>query len=1293
VTTFGVVKDGGLSDADVDAKNVFDTVNRLFGQLRMLEHPTNKNRIVITGADRVLNNNTKLSQAIGSLLLSFEGAEIDFALNKVIYAEVGRADVEFTRPLINNNVYHWFSISLATNTLELNNTLSGQIIVVPASEGNLDKDLAPKAVFSAGLKLGQVVLRGSGGLSINNILQENIVQLGVGSGGGGGDGTGDANELLERLKNIFDKSDYEFLTPNIFSINGSDEIDTSTAEFSIVSSNYLFKQIGNNIVSNEVLDEEYTSQSIGYLKDINNIDFYAYYDINNFDTNATFELSRAGGAAGTWQTFYPTRIGQSDTYYSSYTFQEENIFPYTINAQSGGVPETFNFEGNSNSLYFREFSVDSPSVIKKINTSIGVASSPLGSLSCKIMKNDTGTNLIKYSENIDNSSWFKTRSSILADIEIAPDGTLTADKLVENSDNNSHLVTSNEISVIPKITYTSSIYVKASERNICRLRLRTTENIGTAVFNLSTVTVVSGSGTITSVGSGWFRLSVSGVATLASSSARLELFLYNAIGSESYTGDNTSGLFVWGGKVELGSNLTNYSPSPLDFNGRSSIGSFIGSDGLVRYASSDIARNNYTIGDLELSPKLLLEESRVNTITYSEDFDNSIWSKTRSSIIANVTTAPDGTFTADKLVEDTSNDTHLLFRTFNFVSGSTYTLSFFAKAGERNRIGLQFPSIAFTNAINVTFDLISGAVVAVGAGGAASITPLNNGWYRCVATATATTTASTSIVVARPIISGTNSEYPGDGVSGVFIWGAQVEVGSYPTSYIPSTNTFTSRASTATFVGINGFIQTAPINISRMSYNPENLSLPAKLLLEESRQNLSLSSEDFSSVNWTKTRSSIVSNIETAPDGTLTADKLVEDTSSSSTHYAFNNINFVSGTTYTFSVFVKAAERSAVSIRFDEPITGSIGLNDLTVDLNTGLITNRSASMRNPVVQKFPNGWYRISATLTASVSLLENCLILINNGSSTSYTGNGVSGIYIWGAQVEIGDYPTSYIPTVASAVTRSADISTSSATTRAADLSTSTPEIPFSNVNDLVATSNSLNLAGIAPGSKTFDINGVLPSGNYFIVFETNDLYKSNYNLSLGNSRISGSLDSGLGIRCVLNGRNLSLKVKITGGTEDASLRGFGVFYNLLSNASVYSEGFQDFKVTFNGYTQNLNEFTLPFIPEKRLIKVYEQNTGQVYKHGVFSISGNKIIFPLNTFYKPEQITLIFEQLTIVNFSLPLTTDKAYALMVENNLGSTNPNLDASAIGRGIFLRRPDGTLREITIDNEDNIVIYSV
>jgi hypothetical protein len=251
---------------------------------------------------------------------------------------------------------------------------------------------------------------------------------------------------------------------------------------------------------------------------------------------------------------------------------------------------------------------------------------------------------------------------------------------------------------------------------------------------------------------------------------------------------------------------------------------------------------------------------------------------------------------------------------------------------------------------------------------------------------------------------------------------------------------------------------------------------------------------------------------------------------------------------------------------------------------------------------------------------------------------------------------------------------------------------EVLFSNPNDLVASSSSLNLAGVAPGSKTFDITAVLSEGNYFIVFETDDLYKSNFNLSSGVSRISGSLDTGLGIRCVLNGRNLGLKIKIAGGTVGAALRGYGVLYNLLSNASRYSEGFQEFKVSFNGYTQNLNEFTLPFIPEKRLIKVYEQNTGQVYKHGVFAISGNKVIFPLNTFYKPEQVILIFEQLTIVNFSLPLTTDKAYALMIENNLGSTNPNLDASANGRGIFLRRPDGTLREITIDNEDNIVIYS-
>lgn len=1301
VTTAGVVKDGGLSASDIDAKNVFDTINKLFGQLRILEHPTNKNRVRITGADRVLNNNTKLSQAIGSLLLSFEGAEIDFALNKVIYADISRPDVDFSRPTISNNFYHWFSISLATNVLESNNTLSGQILIIPASEANIDIDVAPKAVFSAGLKLGQVVLKGAGGFSINNILQENIIQLGVGSGGGGGDGTGDANELLERLKNIFDKSEYEFLTPNIFSISGDDEIDSATAEFSIVSSNYVFKQIGDEIVSTDILDNEYTSQDVGTLKDINNIDFYAYYDINNFDENAVFEVSRSDGAAGTWQTFSPTRIGNSDTYYSSYTFQEENVFPLTITAQSGGVPETFNFEGNVDSIYFREFSVDSPSVIKKINTSIGINSSPLGRLSCKIVKNVTGTNLIRYSEDFQNSNWIKTRSSILQNIEQAPDGTFTADKLVENTDNNSHLVASSVVNITTRNPYTTSVYVKKSERSICRLRLRTTENIGSAVFNLDTGVVVSGSGTIASVpgATGWYRISVTGTATISSTSGRLEVFLYNNIGNESYTGDNVSGLFIWGAKVEVGSTLTTYSATPLLFTGRSSIGSFLGSDGLLRYATTDIARNNYTSSNLNLPPKLLLEEARTNILQYTEDFDNAYWTKNRVSILKNFTTAPDGTLTASKMIETTGTGVHDVFRasTLSYTAGNLYTSSVFAKAAERNFVALNFSDGLVIGGGEAEFDLSTGNIVSVSVDSTARIEDFGNGWYRCSVTATCdvTGTGNGGEVYIRET-SGVAS-YTGDGISGIYIWGLQQEEGSYPTSYIPSSLTFTSRSSTGTFVGINGFIQNASLNTARINYNPSNLSIPPKLLLEESRSNLALYSQDFSDAYWTKTRSSISSNVVISPDGTLTGDKIVEDTSSSNTHLVSRSFSYTTGTTYTFSVFAKADERECFSINLQDTDFGSNSY--ASFDLKNGIVLTTGTGLGYPIrsIVKYPDGWYRCSLTLTAittaSSSVTFNLSDTLTDNSNKSYTGNGVSGLYVWGAQVEVGSFATSYIPTTTLSVTRSEDISSSSAATRSEDLSSSNPEVLFSNPNDLVSYSNSINLSGLAAGSKTFDITAVLSEGSYFIVFETDDLYKSNYNLSSGTSRISGALDSGQGIRCVLNGRNLSLKLKITGGTENASLRGYGVLYNLLTKASKYSEGFQEFKVSFNGYTQNLNEFTLPFIPEKRLLKVYEQNTGQVYKHGVFAISGNKIIFPANTFYKPEEVILIFEQLNIVNFSLPLTTDKAYALMVENNLGSTNPNLDASANGRGIFLRRPDGTLREITIDNDDNIVIYSV
>jgi hypothetical protein len=230
--------------------------------------------------------------------------------------------------------------------------------------------------------------------------------------------------------------------------------------------------------------------------------------------------------------------------------------------------------------------------------------------------------------------------------------------------------------------------------------------------------------------------------------------------------------------------------------------------------------------------------------------------------------------------------------------------------------------------------------------------------------------------------------------------------------------TFT-RASSGTYVGSDGLIKTAATNEPRFDHNPttgESLGL----LVEEQRTNLLLQSEDFSTA-WAVTRASITTDSITAPSGAVTADKLIEDTTATNTHFAAQTVSVSAGSAYTFSVYAKAAERSFVQLvlngQFTSVISAIFDLSSGAVGTTTGVPTTNA--------QALGNGWWRFSITQTANATGVTSAQVRTANVSNTAtYTGDGTSGIYIWGAMLEAGSFPTSYIPTTTAAATRSADV-----------------------------------------------------------------------------------------------------------------------------------------------------------------------------------------------------------------------------------------------------------------------------
>ena len=631
-----------------------------------------------------------------------------------------------------------------------------------------------------------------------------------------------------------------------------------------------------------------------------------------------------------------------------------------------------------------------------------------------------------------------TGASVSEDNSVTkPDGTTGALKITATAGSSVHSAQRN--STITTTNHAFSIFVKKGNHRYIGLSQGGTSNNIHVIFDTDTKTITDdgshNNGTFVSSGfeeyaNGWFRIHIIGFTQgtnlrvfLAQNASQNGLRNWNATGNEF--------CYAWGIQREDGNFPTSYIPT----------------SGSAVTRAADVS--NITGADF----------AKTNLLQYSERFDQSVWNNTNVDITPNIAIAPDGTQTAYRLT-NTSADPAGISKTIS-VTG-THTGSVYAKY-DGNTDWVRLASGA--SGPKCWFDLNNGTV-GTQTDGTGNIQNVGDGWYRLSLTGDFTPSASFGLVA---------SSADGSGVEGLgnsmLFWGSQLEEGSVLTDYIPSVETFVSRASSATFVDdATGLIKTTPVNLIKYS-------------------------QKFDQQWTTDSTGTITINYAEAPNGTTTANRFVESTNNGS--HAIRQPITISGT-YTVSVHFKELPGSAKRYGFIRIHGVGATAPIAFFDLGNGTVTSSGGTnIISTSITNVGNGWFRCSMTANQPLLSGDGIQIGVTNASDSisAYTGDASSGLLMWGVQVEEGSVATDYIPTTntisGAARFENNQLILEEARTNRIDRNTSNYISIWSNATP----SGAYNNAGIAPdGTNTaFATTAYAPAvrgqRNYGLPSDTND------------------------------------------------------------------------------------------------------------------------------------------------------------------------------------------------------------
>ncbi|MFZ4405139.1 MAG: phage head spike fiber domain-containing protein, partial [Pseudobdellovibrionaceae bacterium] len=409
-----------------------------------------------------------------------------------------------------------------------------------------------------------------------------------------------------------------------------------------------------------------------------------------------------------------------------------------------------------------------------------------------VLKWTAGNLIIRSSEF--NSWTTTTRASVSTNATTDPNGTSLADLLTEDSSaTNTHFTQMSISNMRRSYAFTFSVYAKTNGRDV-RLEVKDAggAHYHEAYFDLTGGTVVSsasvGSATgriqgITSVGSGWYRIYVGGFTGTTASNLTTKISTASS-GSETYTGNGTSGVYLFGAQLE--ENATATTPTTL-----------LATSGAANFSPRFDYKpdNNAFLG-------MLLEASGSNGFGFSEALDNTTaWPNDAIPCTANAAVAPDGLTTAESCIPSTANQNHKITKlSQSWTANSHRTVSAFVKANGYSRVYMRVRgNSTAADYMEAFFELSDGTVNAANNAGTATlakgfIQPINNGWYR-IGLSGRVSTADSSVDFWLGVADNSNNiTFAADGTSGIYAWGVQYEGA---TSYTPRTYMFNDGTTSA----------------------------------------------------------------------------------------------------------------------------------------------------------------------------------------------------------------------------------------------------------------------------------------------------------------------------------------------------------------------------------------------------------------------------------------------------------------------------------------------------------------